>query len=95
MAGGAILNKYKDVNMTNKHIPYPAIWGVIKYMHDDELRHFCECLLDGDADDHIYRHVLALVKWLAMVPVQSTLALSYLDEALARIEEAKAESKAA
>jgi hypothetical protein len=47
-----------------KEIPFIALREVLEYMHKEELRHHIECRLNGDAEDHIYLHVLELLRWL-------------------------------
>ena len=48
----------------SREIPFSALREVLEYMHKEELRHYIECRLDGNAEDHIYLHVLELLRWL-------------------------------
>jgi hypothetical protein len=55
-------NRRKDI--MSREIPFSALLEVLEYLHKEELRHYIECRLDGDAEDHIYLHVLELLRWL-------------------------------
>jgi hypothetical protein len=48
----------------SKEIPLSALREVLEYLHKEELQHYIECRLDGGAEDHIYLHVLELLRWL-------------------------------
>jgi hypothetical protein len=48
----------------SREIPFSALREVLEYLHKEELQHYIECRLNGDAEDHIYLHVLELLRWL-------------------------------
>jgi hypothetical protein len=75
-----------------KSIPIEALVEVLGYMHNEELNHYRDHLLDDDCEDedHIYDHVLTLLRWIATTyaPGEAqTFALRCIDECRAKMED--------
>jgi hypothetical protein len=83
--------------MTTTAIPFKAIVEIVQYLHDsnEECRHYCDCLLTpGDGDDHIYKHVLTVLRWLKTTEY-ADVAGAYLAEAEPQIRQARSEAREA
>jgi hypothetical protein len=80
----------------SREIPLIALREVLEYLHKEELRHYIECRLDGDAEDHIYLHVLELLRWLEQSPTIHLLDISishFAGACLAEYEIAELDNK--
>jgi hypothetical protein len=63
-------------------VPLKAIAGIVEHLEHDELRHYCECCSNRDANairQHVYHHVRALLHHLATVEDYAEWAESLLD----------------
>jgi hypothetical protein len=69
--------------------PIKDIFGMIRYMHHQELHHYGESLMGGDVSDHVYEHVLRVLRWLKTFPGHEEKSEGFLFLADEEIEAAK------
>ncbi len=81
--------------MTTNKIPFAALWRVIDYLQEDELRHYCDGLCASDDSGHVYETVIELLEWLATTPKQAGRAREYLEYARTEIAAAKEQAEEA
>jgi hypothetical protein len=75
------------------NMPLLALRDVLEYLHNEELRHYIECRLDGDAEDHIYLHVLELLHWLRQSATPGSHIADFAGACLAEYEIAELDNK--
>jgi hypothetical protein len=68
-----------------KPIPIKSLVGILAYLHNEELRHYCDCRLSGDDGNHIYLDVLKLLRWVSKTYARGE-AQSFADQCLIEYE---------
>jgi hypothetical protein len=49
----------------NRALPIHDLFEVVMYLHDQEFHHYTECADGDEAEDHVYLHVVELLRWFA------------------------------